>query len=117
MHLDRKDKITNPNVQSIICPSSKIDAAQMVKNCRAKSAAGGIDHDSRFHQSYLGTWEGFRRTDVTGCDELEASLDAGQCTWNASWVDDFKVCLADLTTGATQSYRRFPPRSVHPEDR
>ena len=101
MHLDRKDKTKDPEVQSIICPSSRIDAAQMVKNCRAKSAAGGVGHDSRFLQSYSGTWEGFRRTDVTDCDALEASLDAGQCTWNASWVDDFKVSLADLTTRST----------------
>ena len=91
MHLDRKDRITDPGVHSIICPSSRVNTADVIRECRAVSASGALHRDSRYHWSHASTWHGFRRTDATDCDALEKSLDASQCAWNASWVDDFKV--------------------------
>jgi len=118
----------------IICPSNKIDRAQLLAKCRKEFVdvgcesckqesigcgpdtgckcfgacdapawqAAHVQADTGWRSETLlnayynmhvnkSMWENFSRTDLWDCGALERDLDERQCSWDASWIPQFKL--------------------------
>ena len=75
----------------MVCPGKSVNRTKILSDCKRLSAQGpGAFGPSQDYENTRGNlWPGFKRLNLTDCEEVEAALGDEYCSWDDSWLEEF----------------------------